>query len=381
MWSSASPVGMLQGVRLAPWPLPRPRDWQAFVNDVEPQRGPGLHESSASGAANRSPIQPPRWKRLPTGRRKPWLSLTTTDRMRSTRYAESAATFPPLGWTIGRSIGSSIGSDSLLGMRGVNGLHHVTAISGPAQENLDFYAGVLGMRLVKRSVNQDDPGTYHLFYADAEGHAGTDLTFFPWAHMAPSRDGHGLATEVSLAVPAGHAGLVGRAPDRLRRHRRADRDAVRRARAADRRPARPARRAGRDAARRRARLHAVGGQPGTGRAPDPRPARRPRRRARSRSHRRDAHAGPRLRPARHRGRLAALRDPRPGARRSPVVVRRTPLRRLRTPPRRAHRRRGRPARRVGHRQHPPPRLARRRRRARGRDAPAASPTPARTRRR
>jgi glyoxalase family protein len=86
-------------------------------------------------------------------------------------------------------------------MRGVNGLHHVTAISGPAQENLDFYAGVLGMRLVKRSVNQDDPGTYHLFYADGEGHAGTDLTFFPWAHLAPSRDGHGLASEVALAVP------------------------------------------------------------------------------------------------------------------------------------------------------------------------------------
>jgi glyoxalase family protein len=59
------------------------------------------------------------------------------------------------------------------------------------------------MRLVKRSVNQDDPGTYHLFYADAEGHAGTDLTFFPWAHLAPARDGHGLATEVSLAVPTG----------------------------------------------------------------------------------------------------------------------------------------------------------------------------------
>ena len=51
-------------------------------------------------------------------------------------------------------------------MRGVHGLHHITAIAGPAQENLDFYAGVLGMRLVKRSVNQDDPGTYHLFYAD-----------------------------------------------------------------------------------------------------------------------------------------------------------------------------------------------------------------------
>lgn len=83
----------------------------------------------------------------------------------------------------------------------VSGLHHVTAIAGPAQENLDFYAGVLGMRLVKKSVNQDDPGTYHLFYADAEGHPGTDLTFFPWPQMAPARPGHGLSTEVALAVP------------------------------------------------------------------------------------------------------------------------------------------------------------------------------------
>jgi glyoxalase family protein len=88
-------------------------------------------------------------------------------------------------------------------MSAVNGLHHVTAISGPAQENLDFYAGILGMRLVKRSVNQDDPGTYHLFYADAAGHPGTDLTFFPWAHMAPPRRGHGLSVEVALAVPVG----------------------------------------------------------------------------------------------------------------------------------------------------------------------------------
>jgi glyoxalase family protein len=88
-------------------------------------------------------------------------------------------------------------------MQTVHGLHHVTAIAGPAQENLDFYAGVLGMRLVKKSVNQDDPGTYHLFYADADGHPGTDLTFFPWAQMAPSREGHGLSSEVSLAVPPG----------------------------------------------------------------------------------------------------------------------------------------------------------------------------------
>jgi glyoxalase family protein len=86
-------------------------------------------------------------------------------------------------------------------MRRVNGLHHITAIAGRAQENLDFYAGVLGMRLVKRSVNQDDPGTYHLFYADAEGHPGSDLTFFPWEHMAPPRMGHGLAVEIALEVP------------------------------------------------------------------------------------------------------------------------------------------------------------------------------------
>ena len=88
-------------------------------------------------------------------------------------------------------------------MRKISGLHHVTAIAGPAQENLDFYAGVLGLRLVKKSVNQDDPGTYHLFYADAEGHPGTDITFFPWADLAPRRDGYGLSTEVSLAVPPG----------------------------------------------------------------------------------------------------------------------------------------------------------------------------------
>ena len=88
-------------------------------------------------------------------------------------------------------------------MRAINGLHHITAIAGPAQENLEFYAGVLGLRLVKKSVNQDDPGTYHLFYADAEGRPGTDLTFFPWSHVAPSRMGHGLAVEVGLEIPAG----------------------------------------------------------------------------------------------------------------------------------------------------------------------------------
>jgi glyoxalase family protein len=86
-------------------------------------------------------------------------------------------------------------------MARVNGLHHITAIAGPAQENLDFYAGVLGMRLVKKSINQDDPGTYHLFYADAKGNPGSDLTFFPWPHLAPPSIGHGLAVEVALDVP------------------------------------------------------------------------------------------------------------------------------------------------------------------------------------
>jgi glyoxalase family protein len=85
----------------------------------------------------------------------------------------------------------------------ITGLHHVTAIAADPQANLDFYSGLLGMRLVKKSVNQDVPDTYHLFYADGVGHPGTDLTFFPWPEMAPGRKGTGLATEVGLAVPSG----------------------------------------------------------------------------------------------------------------------------------------------------------------------------------
>lgn len=88
-------------------------------------------------------------------------------------------------------------------MSEISGIHHVTAICGDAQENLDFYAGVLGMRLVKKSVNQDDPRTYHLFYADADGHPGTDLTFFPFQHSPAGRLGIGLGVEIALAIPAG----------------------------------------------------------------------------------------------------------------------------------------------------------------------------------
>lgn len=88
-------------------------------------------------------------------------------------------------------------------MSRVHGLHHVTAIAGDPRENLAFYTGVLGLRLVKRTVNQDAIDTYHFFYADAEGSPGTDLTFFPWPQMAQVRRGTGLADEVSLAVPVG----------------------------------------------------------------------------------------------------------------------------------------------------------------------------------
>jgi glyoxalase family protein len=85
----------------------------------------------------------------------------------------------------------------------VHGIHHVTCIAGDAQENLDFYVGVMGLRLVKKSVNQDAPDTYHLFYADGAGTPGTDLTFFPWPEMEPVQPGVGLAMEVTFAVPPG----------------------------------------------------------------------------------------------------------------------------------------------------------------------------------
>jgi len=88
----------------------------------------------------------------------------------------------------------------------VHGIHHLTAIAGDAQENLNFYVGVMGMRLVKKSVNQDSPDTYHLFYADGVGTPGTDLTFFPWPGMGPGRLGTSLVVEVPFSVPPGSLG-------------------------------------------------------------------------------------------------------------------------------------------------------------------------------
>jgi glyoxalase family protein len=83
----------------------------------------------------------------------------------------------------------------------LHGVHHVTAIAGPPQENVDFYVGVLGMRLVKRSVNQDDPGTYHLFYGDAIGSPGTELTFFAWPSAPRGRTRPAQIAVVALAIP------------------------------------------------------------------------------------------------------------------------------------------------------------------------------------
>ena len=82
-----------------------------------------------------------------------------------------------------------------------SGIHHVTAIAGPARRNLEFYTKALGMRLVKRTVNFDDPGTYHLYYGDQAGAPGTILTFFPWAHVAPGRLGVGETQETMFRVP------------------------------------------------------------------------------------------------------------------------------------------------------------------------------------
>jgi glyoxalase family protein len=88
----------------------------------------------------------------------------------------------------------------------INGIHHVTAISGPAARNLDFYERVLGLRLVKKTVNFDDPGTYHLYYGVAAGTPGSILTFFPWEHAAPGRLGVGETQETVFRVPQGSIG-------------------------------------------------------------------------------------------------------------------------------------------------------------------------------
>jgi glyoxalase family protein len=86
------------------------------------------------------------------------------------------------------------------------GIHHVTAIAGKPVRNLDFYSRVLGLRFIKKTVNFDDPGTYHFYYGDEVGHPGTILTFFPWEAATPGRAGVGLAQETAFRVPAASLG-------------------------------------------------------------------------------------------------------------------------------------------------------------------------------
>jgi glyoxalase family protein len=85
----------------------------------------------------------------------------------------------------------------------INGIHHITAIAGNAKRNHNFYTNVLGQRLVKKTVNFDDPETYHLYYGDKEGTPGTILTFFPWEGIQTGRRGARQATEIGYSVPKG----------------------------------------------------------------------------------------------------------------------------------------------------------------------------------
>jgi glyoxalase family protein len=84
----------------------------------------------------------------------------------------------------------------------MSGIHHVTAIAGDALRNFDFYTRALGLRFVKKTVNFDDPGTYHFYYGDEAGRPGTILTFFPWEHAAAGRGGVGQTQQTAFRVPA-----------------------------------------------------------------------------------------------------------------------------------------------------------------------------------
>jgi glyoxalase family protein len=85
----------------------------------------------------------------------------------------------------------------------VLGLHHITAIAGSAKRNYEFYTRVLGLRFIKKTVNFDDPGTYHFYFGDEVGTPGTILTFFPWEGITKGRQGTGMPSEIGYAVPPG----------------------------------------------------------------------------------------------------------------------------------------------------------------------------------
>src|SRR5262245_51378012 len=87
------------------------------------------------------------------------------------------------------------------GMNRSAGIHHVTAICSDPRRNVGFYTAILGLRLVKRTVNFDDPNTWHLYYGDETGNPGTALTFFAWGNMPPGRHGTGQATATAFVIP------------------------------------------------------------------------------------------------------------------------------------------------------------------------------------
>lgn len=100
-------------------------------------------------------------------------------------------------------------------MNRIQGIHHITAVASSPQENVDFYVRVLGQRLIKTTVNFDDPGTYHLYYGDEVGSPGTILTFFPWLHMGRGRRGTGEAVAVTYRIPLDSVGYWAERLERL----------------------------------------------------------------------------------------------------------------------------------------------------------------------
>src|ERR1700693_2133923 len=90
-------------------------------------------------------------------------------------------------------------------MKKLDGIHHISSITGDAPGNVAFYAGVMGLRLVKKTVNQDDPTVYHLFYADENASAGADMTFFEYPGVAPGRAGAGMIHRIAFRVVSGNA--------------------------------------------------------------------------------------------------------------------------------------------------------------------------------
>src|SRR5690349_12951439 len=88
----------------------------------------------------------------------------------------------------------------------ITGIHHITALASDAQHNIDFYCGVLGLRLVKKTVNFDSPETYHFYYGNETGQPGTILTFFPYQGLTPGRHGKGMLNTTSFSLSSSSLG-------------------------------------------------------------------------------------------------------------------------------------------------------------------------------